>query len=103
MNYTIKMERLFSLGDYKNIKVIVEATEIPDDKWNDVTQMNNLRSQLASEVLLGFAIEQMTETELAEYIKSRDFTNLLTELLVNRHENLRTDFTVIPTVENEVQ
>lgn len=93
MEHTLKLERLFTLGDYKNLKVTCEIVGISQEDWDDVSRMNDLRSQLASEVLLGFAVEQMTEVELKDYIQGKQFENLITELLINRHPNLRTEFT----------
>lgn len=42
MNRSIKVERLYSLGDYKNIKFIDEITDLPEDIATDEEMVGKL-------------------------------------------------------------
>lgn len=80
MTHNLKIERLFSLGNYKNIKIIVEANDISDDVWNDKSELNAERESLNSEIFTNFAIYMAMEEELKDLIKEENWEEILKKL-----------------------
>jgi len=54
MQRKIIVERLYPLGDYKNIKLIEEVSEIPEELANNSDYMEKLRKSVMASVELGF-------------------------------------------------
>ena len=80
MTHNLKIERLFSLGNYKNIKIIVEANDISDDVWNNKSELNAERESLNSEIFTNFAIYMAMEEELKDLIKEESWEEILKKL-----------------------
>jgi len=54
MNRTLKVERLYPLGDYKNIKFVDEMVDIPERVCMDENLMSKLRYLQMLDVELAF-------------------------------------------------
>lgn len=80
MNHRIVIERLFSLGQYKNIKIIAETNDIPDDVWENEVYLNNEREALASEIFANFTIYKAMEKSLEDLIKEEDWEGIIERL-----------------------
>lgn len=91
MLYEIGIDRLFTLGDYKNVHISVKTSGITEDQWNDQQDMDRLRSELALEVLMNFALLQEITDSNAETISSRDWLVVYQEMSENRHGPLFTN------------
>ena len=50
MNKTLRVERLYSLGDYKNIKITSELTDVPDTVWKDEEKVSVIEFSLLLDV-----------------------------------------------------
>lgn len=76
MQHRLVIERLFSLGNYSNIKIIAESSSIPDEVWNDADQLRVVRDALEQEVLAGYAQHMAMMEANKDIIAKRDFSTL---------------------------
>ena len=85
MEHSIKIDRLFTLGDYKNVHVSIETTGISDEDWENQNKMDQIRTDVALEVLMNFSLLQELTSNNAENIANRSWTEIYQELCTDRH------------------
>lgn len=79
MKRTIGVERLFSLGKFKNIRFI-ESIEIPDDEGMTEDDLDILRSLSISNVYMSFAAHQLMLENINEVDwKAEDVIRIIKE------------------------
>ena len=89
MKRKISLERLYSLGDYKNIKFSEEVSEIPDELVNNeqfITILTNL-------MLLRIEQNYNKYIKLMESTRGKsieDAISLIEDLKINQLDNLET-------------
>ena len=89
MKRKISLERLYSLGDFKNIKFSEEVSEIPDELVNNeqfITILTNL-------MLLRIEQNYNKYIKLMESTRGKsieDAINLIEDLKINQLDNLET-------------
>ena len=86
MFHSLKIERIFNLGDYKNVKVTAETTDIPDDYWIDSVVMDNIRKDLELEVYMNFALSQEIESNNREMFQNREWSLMYERFRTDRHQ-----------------
>lgn len=87
MKRKINIERLYSLGDYKNIKFSEEVSEIPDELVNN----EQFITILTSLMLLRIEQNYNKYIKLMESTRGKsieDVINLLEDLKINQIDNL---------------
>lgn len=98
MKRSVKVERLYSLGDYKNIKVIDELLDIPDNVALNPEAMSALYSLLLANVDLQFYKYSVSYRKAAQYVDPKNPDTLevaithLTELVDKIHVDLKDYF-----------
>ena len=85
MEHSLEIERIFNLGNYKSVHVKASTIGITDEQWNDDQDMNRVRSELALEILLNFALLQEQTSDNAESVNEGNWTNMYQQLLEDRH------------------
>ena len=76
MFHRLVIERLFTLGDYKNIKIIAETDGIPDEVWNDADEMEKLRDRMTKELFASYARHMLMLGVNMEYIKTGSYEEM---------------------------
>lgn len=76
MKHRIVIERLFSLGSYQNVKVIVETLGIPDEAWNDVEQMEVIRAKLQAEVMANFSSHMLSMSAFKDDLRDGNYLKI---------------------------
>jgi len=87
MKRKINIERLYSLGDYKNIKFSEEVSEIPDELVNN----EQFITILTSLMLLRIEQNYNKYIKLMESTRGKsieDVINLMEDLKINQIDNL---------------
>lgn len=86
MFHSLKAERIFNLGEYKNIKVTAETTDIPDEVWESSEQMENIRKDLSLEIFMNFALNQEIATNNNEMFRNREWSLMYERFRTDRHQ-----------------
>ncbi len=86
MIHKLAVERIFPLGEYKNIKVIAESSDITDEEWSDLDKMSKIRLNLIEELLLNFSLHQEQTLSNVEAVKEGKWRILYMDLQNQRHE-----------------
>lgn len=86
MFHNLKVERIFNLGDYKNVKVAAETTDISDEDWIDPIRMDNIRKDLELEVYMNFALSQEIESNNREMFQNREWSLMYERFRTDRHQ-----------------
>src|SRR5512139_413975 len=94
MNRSIKVERLYPLGDYKNVKFIEEINDIPQNVATNPEAMAKLHALLLASVDLLYYKYSLSYKEAAKFIdpKQPDTIEKAITYLVELTDNLHTDF-----------
>lgn len=94
MNRSIKVERLYSLGDYKNIKVIDELHEIPESVALNAELMGKLYMLLLANVDLQYYryFLSFRETALMVDVKVPETMEKAVAILTETIHGIHTDF-----------
>lgn len=81
MTRNLKVERLYNLGQFINIKIISEYNEVPEDIANSPEKLQLLFRQLGAECDLGYReYKQLNEQLVAEAKETqKDLKELLEE------------------------
>ena len=85
MAHRITVSRLFELGQYKNLRIEAETTDITDEQWNNPIEMDFIRSNLAQECFLNFFLSQELAHDNADGIGQRAWSELYESLRADRH------------------
>lgn len=77
----LKVERLYNLGNFINIKIINEFNEVPEEIANDPQKLQLLFRQLGAECDLGYREYKALNEQLVEAQKEtgKDLKELLEE------------------------
>lgn len=86
MNHRLSIERLFSLGDYKNIKIIAETSDISDEDWSNPEVIAVLRKELVSEIYINFALSQFVMGNLQDDMINNEWEEIMKTMLEKRKE-----------------
>jgi hypothetical protein len=73
VEHSIRVERVFNLGEYKSLRVVAETVGISDEVWNDPVQLADVRSDLQSEIMASYALHMMTQEENLAELQKKDF------------------------------
>lgn len=94
MNRSIKIERLYALGDYKNIKIIDELHDIPESVALNAELMGKLYSLLFTNVDLQYYryFLSFRNTALMVDVKVPETMEKAIEVLSETIHSLHTDF-----------
>jgi hypothetical protein len=79
VEHRIVIERLYSLGNYQNVKVVAETSGIPDEFWNDTDKLSEIREQLQRELLASFAQHMLLTEEYRPKVQEKQFAEIYEE------------------------
>ena len=79
MEHRVVIERIFSLGNYQNVKVTAETSSIPDEIWNDKDRLASVREALEMEVMATFSAHMLMRDRFADAVRSGDFETIYNE------------------------
>ena len=86
MYHSLKVDRLFKLGEYQNIHIEAETSEIPDDYWIDPIMMENIRKDLQLEIFMNYALHREISQNNSETYNNQEWSLMYERFRTDRHQ-----------------
>ncbi len=79
MLHKLAIKRIYNLGNYQNITLEVETSDIPDEIWNDGDRLATIRNDLQQEILASLAQHLLMRDQNQNALKTGDYEGILRE------------------------